>query len=78
MITLPTSTTNITGLRAMSRGSSLAKELPIAGQIRPRIEACLARVLECSRSVIASAAQKRWPAYIRNCSTIGPSANAGK
>ena len=40
-MTLPTSTTNITGLRATSRGSSLRNELAIAGQISPFIEASL-------------------------------------
>ncbi len=39
VMTLPTSTTNMTGFRATSRGSSLANELRTAGQIRPRREA---------------------------------------
>ena len=43
-MTLPTSTTNITGLRATSRGSSLRNELAIAGQIRSLIEASLRMV----------------------------------
>ena len=46
-MTLPTSTTNITGLRATSRGSSLTKELPIAGQISSRIEAWLFLAVCC-------------------------------
>ncbi len=55
VITLPTSTTNITGLCATSRGSSLANELPIAGQISCRMEA-LGRVVPIGvvSSVMAS------------------------
>ena len=37
--TLPTSTTNMTGLRATSRGSSLASELRTAGPTRSFMEA---------------------------------------
>ena len=55
VMTLPTSTTNITGLRATSRGSSLTKELRTAGQISCRMEAAL-RLAPCGAvcSVIAS------------------------
>ncbi len=84
-MTLPTSTTNITGLRATSRGSSLANELPIAGQMSWRMEAAL-RLAPCcasglfglSRSWRHVSHEKRWPAFIRKCSTIGPRASAGK
>src|SRR5674476_1617848 len=50
-MTLPASTTNITGLRATSRGSSLTNDWPTAGQIKPRIEAAL-RVCSCACSLI--------------------------
>ena len=39
VMTLPTSTTNITGLRATSRGSSLTNERTTAGHIRSRMDA---------------------------------------
>ena len=39
VMTLPISTTNITGLRATSRGSSLASELRTAGPMRSFMEA---------------------------------------
>ncbi len=50
---------------------------------RPRIDACApgrAGRLDVVSLVIGviPAHEKRWPAFIRNCSTIGPSANAGK
>ena len=38
VITLPTSTTNMTGLWATSRGSSFRNERPMAGQMSSRIE----------------------------------------
>ena len=78
-----TSTTNITGFFIMARGSSLAKAEPIAGQtILGSVSAVTGiRLRNCEVSIdatpvssIRTAALPSW----RSCSTIGPSASAGK
>ena len=56
VMTLPTSTTNITGLRATSRGSSLTSELRMAGPMRSLMEAAAAALAvraACRRGALA-------------------------
>ena len=92
VITLPTSTTNITGLRATSRGSSLPNELRIAGPMRSAHGGLLRRSPGCACGVpsrlsgiwslsvraVMVVLREELAGVHRKCSTMGPSARAGK
>ena len=76
--TLPTSTTNMTGLRACTRGSSFGscRRSP-AGRSRPRTAAARATVA-CAPAAAGWGLRLHRGSYSDSCSTIGPSASAGK
>ncbi len=89
--TLPISTTNMTGLRAMSRGSSLRTLSPQRACARSPGRTAIARADDCApwRPAIRAAARTggtgsgvlfhgRFVAHSDNCSAIGPSASTGK
>ena len=84
-MTLPTSTTNMTGLRPRRAGRACGTSCAIAGQIERRASRPRCAVGRCARAACptvlvglwcvgrqSSISQKSLPAYMRRCSTIGP------
>src|ERR1700736_3781403 len=74
--TAPTSTTNMTGLRHIQRGSSLITDCQRAGIRISELKVAL----RCREVVVrwVSVYEKVWPAHMAKCSAIGPSARTGK
>ena len=69
----PTMVTNMTGFLIIRRGSSFLNESPIAGPaiFQSKREGALCVMKSCMVKTV-------FPARMRKCSTIGPSASAGR